>query len=324
MLWLCSRHGERMDRVGGKCDDLQYASVRAAGVDGFAVSPVSGSSRPSAAATRPSTVSRCAITPATVVRRLVGPTPSNHRSRTGACHSASPMSWSSASSRAVSASYGVPHSGTGMRGGRRSKDPVRTRVRSPGSRSSGSTGCSRPTAPRSRSASSAQAPHSPRCSSTATVSSAEHAASAHAPSSAFSTRCSSTSGTGREAAASRSGSGRPLSSTEARGIGMRAGSPSPAPLAAPLFAEPPPPGPPASPREPSPLPEPPEPPLPPGPPRVPSPSSFTEPPFPEPSFTGRPCSGPPGLPDPPAPPCAGTTPSPSPNPSYSSRLSCPL
>lgn len=69
-------------------------------------------------------------------------------------------------------------------------------MRRPGSRSRLSGRWSRPTASRSRSASSAQLPQSPRCSSTASVSSGEQAASAQAPRSAFRTGCSRTSGAG--------------------------------------------------------------------------------------------------------------------------------
>ncbi len=214
----CSRQGPRTARVGGKCEAFQNVSVRLSGVRrSSGATPNSGSSRPSATATRPSTLIRCVSTPATVVLRLTRSSPSYQRSRMGACHSESPMSWSRASRRAVSASYGAAHSGTGMRGGRRVRQPSRTRERSIGSRSRLSSECSRPTASRSRSASSAHGPQPPRCSSTATLSSAEHAASAHAPRRDLRTRCSRTSGSG-----TWFGSGRPVSSTDERGVGIRA------------------------------------------------------------------------------------------------------
>lgn len=180
--WLCSRHGRRTERVCGSGEAFHRASVRASGATRWAgVRAPSGSSRPRATATSPSTVIRCPITPATVVRRPTCFSPSNQRSRTGACHSASWMSWSSASSRAVSVSYAAAHSGTGIFGGRRSRQLSRTRARSPGSRSSGSSWWSRPTASRSRWASSAQRAHSGRWLSTAAASSGEQAESAQAP-----------------------------------------------------------------------------------------------------------------------------------------------
>lgn len=101
--WLCSRHGVRMLRVIGRSARDQRESVRSAGVRGACRPPGAGCV-PSASATTPSTASRWAMTPATVVLRVAGSSFSNHLSRTGACHSASPKSRSSASSRAVSAS----------------------------------------------------------------------------------------------------------------------------------------------------------------------------------------------------------------------------
>ena len=100
----------------------QYASVRVrrGRAAGGAWRRRAGRPGRAPTATRPSTASRWAITPATVVAAARSP----RRPRTSAAAPAratrhSPMSCSSASSRAVSASYGAAHSGTGMRGGRR-------------------------------------------------------------------------------------------------------------------------------------------------------------------------------------------------------------
>lgn len=154
-----SRHGARTHRSSpSRARARQSTSVRSTGPCGGrpARTGSTGSPRPRAAATRPSTANRWPMTPVTSVRRSGRRPSSNHPSRTGARHSSRPMSRSSASSRAVSASYGPAQQGTGTRAGRRTRQFSSTRDRSAGSRSRSRSPCSRPTASRSRSASSAQ------------------------------------------------------------------------------------------------------------------------------------------------------------------------
>lgn len=228
-VWLCSRHGSRIVRVSGRRAPDQYFSVRAPGASGqstprpSAPSP-SGTSMPRAVPTSPSTVMRWPMTPATVVLRLTARSPSNHFSRTGACHSEPPMSRSSASSRAVSASYGAAQSGTGMLAGRRFRQVSITRERSAGSRSRLRSACSRPTASRSRRASSAHAAHTVRCASTASVSSAEQAARAQAPRRALRTRWGSTSA-GAAGGSEGSGGATTDSGSGVVGCGVEAAAP---------------------------------------------------------------------------------------------------
>ncbi|CAM5598820.1 hypothetical protein STANM309S_01585 [Streptomyces tanashiensis] len=111
-----SRQGFRSEQFGGRSRADQNASVRSVGDSSGTPAP-SGSSRPSAVDTRPSTARRWPMTAATVALRRITRSSSYHLSRTGACHSASPMSRRNASSRAVSASYGVTQSGDGDTGG---------------------------------------------------------------------------------------------------------------------------------------------------------------------------------------------------------------